>query len=110
MIQQFSPEMQLLVACARKTVTPADAELIVNLCQKPLDWLVLLKLVDRHLVAPLVWHSLKKIEPAAIPAQTLSALQQRVGVTIDSHTLWPCGESVSQIYTPRALKYTRYTG
>jgi hypothetical protein len=84
---QFSPEMQLLVASARKTLTPADSERIVKLCDKPLNWQTWLNLVDRHRVAPLIWHSLNKLDDRLIPEPTFDALQQRIKLNT-KHTLF----------------------
>jgi hypothetical protein len=72
--------MQLLVVAARKTLTHADSERIVKLCHKPLDWQKWLNLVDRHRVAPLIWHTLGNIDEVCIPEKTRYDLQQRVEI------------------------------
>jgi len=79
-ISQFSPEMQLLVASARKTLTQADSERIVKLCEKPLNWQTWLNLVERHGVAPLIWHSLNQLDDIPIPEPTRCALEQRIKI------------------------------
>lgn len=71
--------MQLLVASARKTLTAADSEHIVKLCDKPLNWQTWLNLVDQHSVAPLIWHSLNKFDNI-IPEPTLYALHERIKI------------------------------
>jgi len=75
---EFASELRLLLACARKTLRPADAERIAGLCREPLDWPLFLRLVARHRVAPLVWQSLKNVGNISIPQQTQYDLSQRV--------------------------------
>ena len=75
---EFVPEFRLLMACARKTVRPVDAERIAELCHEPLDWLLFVRLVARHRVAPLVWQSLKSTDNISLPEQVQTNLRQRV--------------------------------
>ncbi len=75
---EFAPEFRLLLACARKTLRPVDAERIAGLCHEPLDWPLFLRLVARHRVAPLVWQSLKGTGDPSIPDQVRSELGLRV--------------------------------
>jgi len=75
---ELEPEFQLLLACARKTLRPVDAERIVGLIREPLDWPLFLRLVARHRVAPLVWQSLKSVGDPSVPSQVQDGLRQDV--------------------------------
>lgn len=74
---KLSSEMRLLLACARRPSAAFHAEGVVEARRQPLDWRRFLKLVDRHCVAPLIWHSLRaaKVKP---PTDAQSALKQRL--------------------------------
>jgi hypothetical protein len=75
---EYAPEFRLLLACARKTLRPVDAERIAGLCHGPLDWPLFLRLVARHRVAPLVGRSLKSTGYPSVPEQVQSDLRQGV--------------------------------
>jgi hypothetical protein len=75
---EFVPELRLLLACARKTLRPVDAERIVALCHEPLDWRLFLRLVAKHRVAPLVWQSLKTVGSPSMPDQIQDDLRKGV--------------------------------
>lgn len=74
----LAPEFRLLLASARKTLRPVDAERIAGLCHEPLDWSLFLSLVARHRVAPLVWQSLKSLGSPGMPSQIEADLRQGV--------------------------------
>jgi hypothetical protein len=76
MAPEFGPELGLLLACARKTLRPADADRILGLCRQPLDWALFLRLVARHRVAPLVRRSLESTGYPSMPDQVRGALGQ----------------------------------
>ena len=75
---EYAPEFRLLLACARKTLRPVDAERIAGLCQGPLDWPLFLRLVARHRVAPLVGQSLKGTGYPSVPERVQRDLRQGV--------------------------------
>ncbi len=75
---EFVPELRLLLACARKTLRPVDAESIARLCHGPLDWPLFLRLVARHRVAPLVWQSLKSLGNPSMPHEFQDHLRRLV--------------------------------
>ena len=75
---EFAPELRLLLACARKTLRPVDAERIAELCRESLDWPEFQHLVVRHRVAPLVWQSLKRTGHAAMPDEVACQLRHIV--------------------------------
>lgn len=71
----FRPEAQLLLNCARTHIDPATAKQIQNLLQKDLDWHYLLRHAYRHGVIPLLYWSLQKTYPEAVPQNILRQLQ-----------------------------------
>ena len=75
---ELAPEWRLLLACARKTLRPVDVERIVGTCHEPLDWPLFLRLVARHRVAPLVWHSQSSIGNLSVPDQVQGHLRHWV--------------------------------
>jgi len=81
---EWSPEMNLLLACARTQLRTIDVERIVTCGQAPLDWQVFQQLVFRHRIAPLVWQSLGCIDSLTIPHDTQEALREEV----DRNTLY----------------------
>jgi putative nucleotidyltransferase-like protein len=72
-----TPEMQLLLASARKTLRLADSERMVALCHGQLDWQIFLDLLDRHSVFPLVWHSLETCDDLPIPEPIRQSLHRQ---------------------------------
>ncbi len=80
---EWSPEMNLLLACARTQLRSIDMERIERCGQAPLNWQVFQQLVFRHRIAPLVWQSLGQIDSLTIPHDTQEALREEV----DGNTL-----------------------
>lgn len=78
-----TPEMNLLLACARTYLRPVDVERIESYGNAPLDWQIFQQLVFRHRIAPLVWQSLGCIDSLTIPQDTQEALREEV----DGNTL-----------------------
>ncbi len=74
----ITPELRLLLLCARKTLPPCYHDRVGTLLQQPLDWERFLHLADQHQVAPLVWHSLQSATNLSVPTELESALHQRV--------------------------------
>jgi len=75
-----APELDLLLACTRWPQTAADRELIRLHCAKPLDWQLLLQLVEHHHLVPLVSHNLHaSIADGVTPEQQIvfDGLRQR---------------------------------
>ena len=75
---EFVPELRLLLACARKTLRPVDADRIAGLCHGTLDWPFFLRLVARHRVAPLVFQSLKSLGNPSMPHENQDELRRLV--------------------------------
>ena len=65
--------MQLVRACARRTLRPADRERVRSLLQAGVNWDRVATLAIRHRLAPLVWSHLKT---ESIPAGAAAALQR----------------------------------
>jgi hypothetical protein len=76
---EYAPEFRLLLACARNTQCPVDVERIVGICHGSVDWLLFLRLVVRHRVAPLVWRRLSGIGDLPVPQEIRNDLRRRVG-------------------------------
>jgi hypothetical protein len=77
-ISTITPEMRLLLLCARKTLPPSDHSRVASLLREPLDWKLFLDRVDQHQVAPLVWHCLRTTPNLALPVELQDALRRRV--------------------------------
>lgn len=76
-----TPEMRLLLACARSRPTDADRrqwqQIFQQLLQEPLDWNVLLRQAGRHRLVPLLDHCLQGAEPGSVPVAVQNALTAR---------------------------------
>jgi Uncharacterised nucleotidyltransferase len=68
------PEIELLLCCARTSITPTTAERIRTL-QKDCDWAYLLQVADRHRVLPLLFHNLNALCPKVVPQAVLTQLR-----------------------------------
>lgn len=68
------PEMQLVRACARRTLRASDRERIRALLQAGVDWDRVVTLSLRHRLAPLVWSHLRAENVPAATAATLQGL------------------------------------
>jgi hypothetical protein len=77
-LTQLSAEWQLLLACARTRLTPAQQEAVAARVPAVTDWPGFLQLVDRQAVAPLVWRSLTGGRQVNLPEAVRVGLRQRV--------------------------------
>jgi hypothetical protein len=87
------PEVELLLACAR---TQQDVEVeqhIRGLLDGALDWEYIVQLARRHRTTPLLYSTLHRLFPDAVPADTLRQLREdyRAGA---QHSLKLTGELV----------------
>ncbi len=73
----LQPEDELLVLCARTTVTPKHIARLQTLVTGDLDWDIVLRQAARHRVIPLVCQNLRQIGAGAVPKRHLMALQLR---------------------------------
>lgn len=72
---QFESAFELVLACVRWPLEPADAIRIQDLAVRPIDWAHLLKIVHHHQVAPLVSRNLEACAGNSVPADTLATLR-----------------------------------
>jgi len=71
------PESELLVWCARTTVTNALKARIRQRVQEPLEWAVVLDLAGYHGVGPLVYRTLSTVCSDLVPAEWLTQLRRK---------------------------------
>jgi hypothetical protein len=69
------PEVELLLACARTTISSENAKYIKQIAQRQPDWDFIYQLATRHRVTPLLYHSLSSIAAEAVPAALLGKLR-----------------------------------
>ena len=69
-------EMEFLLCCARTQLDPQAVERIHSLARRDTDWDYLVRTAIRHRVIPLLYRSLKKGCPQAVPDGTLEQLRR----------------------------------
>lgn len=69
------PEARLLVACARTNLDSVTARQIDDLLQGEIDWEYVCRKAHQHCVTPLLYRSLSKCHPDAVPEGVLSRLR-----------------------------------
>lgn len=69
------PEIELLLCCARTSIDQAIAERMRTLLQQDIDWEYLHSTAACHGVTPLLYHSLNKTCPEAVPQTILKQLR-----------------------------------
>jgi hypothetical protein len=69
------PEDDLLLCCAQTSVDFERAERIRSLLKNGIDWVYLSQLALRHGVMPLLYRSLKAVQPEAVPKGIMDQLQ-----------------------------------
>ena len=79
------PEANLLLCCARTQMDDANAERIVRLLQRNIDWTYLLKMALRHNLVPLLYWSLEAVAPATIPEDARVELREQSQVNIQGN-------------------------
>jgi hypothetical protein len=70
-----SPEMEVLLCCARTNMNPLTIERVKGLLKQDIDFMALIGLADRHRVKPLLYHNLNKYAPESIPLSYLQQMQ-----------------------------------
>jgi len=73
---QVSPEIELLLICARRRLDAAAATRLTELAGSALDWPLLLHLAGENGLLPLLRKHLLETAPAAIPPDSLSQLRE----------------------------------
>jgi hypothetical protein len=76
-IEITSPEVELLLLCARTTISPAEAERMATICAAPLDLEYLFRTASRQGITQLLYRNLNAFSPSALPAEAMAQLQQR---------------------------------
>jgi hypothetical protein len=71
------PENELILLCARTDIDGSTAERIRNLLQEELDWAHVIRAAISHGVMPLLYSSLRKTCPEAVPQPILAQLRER---------------------------------
>ncbi len=66
-LSDLSPEMRLLLACARTSVSEEDKRRIRILSREPIDWESFLQMVDRHRLIPMVYRTLTACDDHGFP-------------------------------------------
>jgi len=83
-----SPEAQLLILCARSTVSNRDRMRMAEILRQNVRWPVVLDLIQFHGVGPLVSHNLQGCEAKRVPGDLLETLsQQAQAVKLVNHAL-----------------------
>src|SRR4051812_16960700 len=70
-----SPEMELLVACARFPPPPDAADRLSALASRPLDWDLLFKQANRHGLLPLLCDRLDRHCSEVVPPARMASLR-----------------------------------
>lgn len=108
----LSPDLQLLITCARLELTSLQQEQVRGLCRQIADWSATMHLADRHLVLPLVYRHLRSLEPETISKSALSAMRQLhqnrlihiMGMVAEQQRL------VQQVFHPLGASYALVKG
>ncbi len=75
-MNNFSPEIELLLCCARVLIDTETASRIKSLAQKDIDWDYLVQISISHRVMPLLYKSLKTTCASNVPGNTLNQLRK----------------------------------
>ncbi|MDT5269067.1 MAG: hypothetical protein QOH49_1253 [Acidobacteriota bacterium] len=70
------PEVELLLCCARASLTPAQAECVESLANAGLDWAYLRRAAGRHGLLPLLYWHLKEVGANAAPQDFMVNLEE----------------------------------
>lgn len=74
-VSPLTPEMQLLLTCARLKLTSRQQQRLNQLCGEVSDWSALMHQANHHLIAPLVYRHLKAIASPSISALALEQMR-----------------------------------
>ncbi|MEA5502413.1 nucleotidyltransferase family protein [Halotia wernerae UHCC 0503] len=72
----ISPEIELLLCCARTRVNEKDSENIKKLIQENINWKYLIEIAQWHRVLPLLFLNLNKTCSQVVPTDVLNYLRQ----------------------------------
>lgn len=71
----ISPEMEILLCCARTNIDPAIIKRVKGLLEQNIDFTALINLAERHRVKTLLYHNLNKYASESIPQSYLQQMQ-----------------------------------
>jgi hypothetical protein len=72
-----TPELEVLVLCARMHVDPGQARRILDLLEHGLDWNRLVSITRRHGLIPLLCRTLSGLDSSHVPSETLNSLRSQ---------------------------------
>ena len=75
--QPLSPEVRVLLLCARTHLDGAARGHLQERVSGPLDWGLLLDLANRHHISTLLHHHLSTLDPGTVPPRVERALESR---------------------------------
>ena len=75
LVARLSVEDHLLLASARVTMSPMQAQAIPDLARAVTNWEHLLAMAHRHRVIPLLSRALRRVAPADVPTSVLETLR-----------------------------------
>jgi hypothetical protein len=109
---RLTPELQLLLTCARLELTDAQKQRLTRLCGEIVDWSSLMNLAHHHLMLPLAYRHLRSLAPEVIPAPALATMrslcQRRV---IEIMTMAAEQQRlVTQVLQPLGIPYVLFKG
>jgi hypothetical protein len=76
-IDEFAPELRLMLACATHDATHPKTEVIKAFLAQSLDWELFLQYTMQHRLYPLVNQTLGSLADAAVPETVLTALRTK---------------------------------
>lgn len=79
------PEAILLLCCARTQIDSANAEQIVALLQKSIDWSYLLQMASHHKLLPLLYRGLEAVAPTCLPETVRVELKEHIQVGLQGN-------------------------
>jgi hypothetical protein len=81
----LKPEAQLLLCCASTQMEADNAEEIIRLLKKDIDWNYLLDLASGHNCVPLLYRSLEAVSSAVVPETIRAELKKQIQVNIQGN-------------------------
>ena len=82
---QWTPEQELLLCAIRTQIDADSAARIQTIVQNGIDWNELVELAAGHKVVALLWRTLEKVCPAALPETIRSQLKSQMQVNIQGN-------------------------
>src|SRR5688572_4307726 len=80
-------ETELLLDCARTSLSSSTAARVRELALQPLDWTLLYQMALAHRVGPLLHRNLQRSAPQSVPAPVVEHLRDHARATPRRHLL-----------------------